>query len=75
MDYFNENDRRDRLMTLHTLKGACAMHRGMSEDQLAWFRIRQRIYQRQITILTNWKQFSIHEQREYAQELSAHEND
>ena len=73
MDCFNETDRRNRLMTLHTLKAACTVYRDMSEDEQAWCRIRQRIYQREITVLANWKQFSYDEQCSYAWEFDYNE--
>jgi hypothetical protein len=69
MDSFNETDRRNRLMTLDTLKRATRPMRGMPEDVIDWCNAQQHIYQREITILSNWKQFSYEEQCEYAWEF------
>ena len=69
MNCFDENDRRNRLMILDTLRRAVQPTMNMSEDAQAWCRIQQRVIQREITILSNWKQFSYDEQCEYAWEF------
>ena len=69
MDCFNENDRRERLKELATLRLTNRPMNGMCDGEMTWCRRQQLLYEREVLILTNWERFSTEEQWFYAKRL------